>query len=120
MEKTHALTALSALAHDIRLDVFRLLIQAGPEGLAAGEIAAALNVRANTLSNNLTILSTAGLVRGAREGRSIRYVARMEVMRDLLGFLMQDCCGGRPELCQPVLDRIASDCCGTNADKGLI
>lgn len=111
MEKNHALTALSALAHDTRLDVFRLLVQAGPEGLTAGEIAAALKVRANTLSNNLTILSTAGLVRAAREGRSIRYFSGMDAMRNLLAFLMEDCCGGRPEFCQPVLNRIASDDC---------
>lgn len=117
MEKTHALNALSALAHDIRLDVFRLLIQAGPKGMAAGEIAAALEVRANTLSNNLTILSAAGLVRATREGRSIRYFSGMETMRDLLAFLMEDCCGGHPDLCQPVLDRIASDCCETPSLK---
>lgn len=78
--------------------------------MAAGEIAAALDVRANTLSNNLTILSAAGLVRATREGRSIRYFAGMKAMRDLLGFLMQDCCGGQAELCQPVLDRIACSC----------
>ncbi|ABA80740.1 metalloregulator ArsR/SmtB family transcription factor [Rhodobacter sphaeroides] len=110
MEKTHALGVLSALAHDIRLDVFRLLVRAGPAGMAAGEIAAGLDIRANTLSNNLTILTGAGLVRSEREGRSIRYFARMETMRGLLAFLMEDCCGGRPELCQPVLDRIACDC----------
>lgn len=110
MEKNPALLALSALAHDLRLDVFRLLIQAGPQGMAAGEIASALNSRANTLSNNLTILATAGLVRSAREGRSIRYFAEMEAMRGLLGYLMQDCCGGHPELCQPVLDQIACNC----------
>ncbi|MFV0246174.1 MAG: ArsR/SmtB family transcription factor [Qingshengfaniella sp.] len=96
--------------HDIRLDVFRLLIQAGPKGMAAGEIAATLGVRANTLSNNLTILSAADLVRAAREGRSIRYFAQMDTMRDLLAFLMQDCCGGQPDLCQPVLDQIACSC----------
>lgn len=106
MEKNSALASLSALAHDIRLDVFRLLIQAGPKGMAAGEIAAALGVRANTLSNNLTILGAAGLVRSTREGRSIRYFAGMEAMRDLLSFLMRNCCGSRPELCQPVLDQI--------------
>ena len=109
MEKNRAADALSALAHDIRLDVFRLLVQAGPCGLAAGEIALRLDVRPNTLSNNLTVLTAAGLLRSEREGRSIRYFARMETMRGLLGFLMQDCCGGRPELCQPVLDRIACD-----------
>ncbi|MCB1972573.1 MAG: helix-turn-helix transcriptional regulator [Geminicoccaceae bacterium] len=110
MEKNCAIASLSALAHDIRLDVFRLLIRAGPEGMAAGEIAAALDIRANTLSNNLTVLSTAGLLRAVREGRSIRYFAEMETMRGLLAFLMQDCCGGRPELCQPVLDQIACNC----------
>jgi ArsR family transcriptional regulator, arsenate/arsenite/antimonite-responsive transcriptional repressor len=107
MDRSTSLDALSALAHDMRLDVFRLLVQAGPAGLAAGEIAARLDVRSNTLSNNLNILTAAGLVRSVREGRSIRYFARMETMRGLLAFLMEDCCGGRPELCQPVLDRIA-------------
>ncbi len=78
--------------------------------MAAGEIAASLDIRPNTLSNNLNILAAAGLVRSAREGRSIRYFARMETMRGLLGFLLQDCCGGQPELCQPVLDQIACTC----------
>ncbi|MDP5305938.1 ArsR/SmtB family transcription factor [Paracoccus spongiarum] len=110
MEKTRALDSLSALAHDTRLDVFRQLIQAGPEGMAAGEIATACAIRPNTLSNNLAILSAAGLVRSVREGRSIRYFAEMEAMRGLLVFLLQDCCGGRPELCQPVVDQIACNC----------
>lgn len=110
MEKNHALAALSALAHDMRIDVFRLLIKAGPGGMSAGEIAAALETRANTLSNNLTILAHAGLVRSVREGRSIRYFAELEGMRGLLSFLMEDCCGGRPELCRPVLDEITCDC----------
>lgn len=110
MEKNRALAALSALAHELRLDVFRLLIQAGPAGMAAGDIADRLAIRANTLSNNLAILSAAGLVRSLREGRSIRYFAEMEAMRGLLGFLMQDCCGGEPGLCQPVLDQIVCNC----------
>jgi DNA-binding transcriptional ArsR family regulator len=110
MEKNHALDALSALGQDTRLDVFRLLVQAGPGGRAAGEIAEALGVRPNTLSNNLNILSAAGLIRSAREGRSIRYFAEMEVMRGLLAFLMEDCCGGRPETCKPVLDQPACNC----------
>lgn len=110
MEKNHALDALSALGQQTRLDVFRLLVRAGPQGQAAGEIAEALGVRPNTLSANLNILSAAGLVRSAREGRSIRYAADMETMRGLLGFLMQDCCGGRAELCQPVLDEITCNC----------
>ncbi|RMC36169.1 ArsR/SmtB family transcription factor [Paracoccus alkanivorans] len=116
MEKSDALVSLSALAHDMRIDIFRLLVQAGPDGLAAGEIADALELRASTLSNNLTILTQAGLIRGQREGRSIRYFAEIEGMRRLLSFLMEDCCGGRPELCRPVLEQIACDCapCGTS------
>ena len=110
MEKNHSLETLSALAHDTRLEVFRLLVKAGPDGMAAGDIADALGVRSNTLSNNLNILSTARLVRSAREGRSIRYFAEMGTMRDLLGFLMQDCCGGKAEMCQPVLDQISCNC----------
>ena len=110
MEKSSVLAVLSALAHDTRLDVFRLLVRAGPEGMTAGSLATALDIRSNTLSNNLVILSAAGLVRSAREGRAIRYFARMEQMRDLLGFLMEDCCGGQPELCQPVLDQITCPC----------
>lgn len=94
----------------MRLDVFRLLVRAGPQGMAAGEIAEALGIRANTLSSNLNILAAAGLVRSTREGRSIRYFAQMETMRGLLGFLMQDCCNGRAELCQPVLDQITCAC----------
>lgn len=110
MEKNHALVALSALGQDTRLDVFRLLVKAGADGLLAGEIGQALDVRQNTLSSNLAILLNAGLVRNSREGRAIRYFAEMEGMRALLAFLMEDCCGGRPELCQPVLDEIACTC----------
>lgn len=110
MENKNALACLSALAHDLRLDVFRLLVQAGPEGLAAGDLARLADIRANTLSNNLNILSAAGLTHSVREGRSIRYFAQMDQMRDLLGFLLQDCCGGRAELCQPLLQQIACDC----------
>ncbi len=105
MEKIDTLNALSALAHDVRLDIFRLLIKAEPEGMIAGDIAAALDIRANTLSNNLNILSTAGLVRSVREGRAIRYFAEIGTMRDLLVFLMEDCCGGREDICLPMLNK---------------
>lgn len=104
MEKTDAIAALSALAHDTRIDIFRLLIRTGGEGAAAGEIASALEIRPATLSNNLTVLSAAGLIRSRREGRSIRYFARLDGVRGLLSFLMEECCGGRPELCRPTLD----------------
>lgn len=102
MELKTAVAALSALAHDARLSAFRMLVQAGPEGLAAGEIARRLDVPPNTLSSNLAILSHAGLVDSRRDGRSIIYTARFAEMTDLLEFLMQDCCGGSPEICAPL------------------
>jgi DNA-binding transcriptional ArsR family regulator len=94
-----AVEALSALAHASRLAAFRLLVRAGPEGVAAGEIAREIGALPNTLSTHLTILGHAGLVRSRREGRSIVYSADYERMGELLGFLVDDCCGGRPEIC---------------------
>src|SRR6185369_2088836 len=93
--------ALSALAHGSRLAVFRLLVRAGPDGVAAGDIAREIGALPNTLSSHLTILGHAGLIRSRREGRSILYSADYDRMRDLLGFLMEDCCAGRPEICAP-------------------
>ena len=107
MDKKNALDAFSALSQSTRLDVFRLLVKAGDEGMFAGQISDALNVRQNTMSANLSILTQSGLIRNEREGRSIRYFADVDGMRGLLAFLMEDCCGGRPELCQPVIDEIA-------------
>jgi DNA-binding transcriptional ArsR family regulator len=104
METTTAVAALSALAHPGRLGVFRLLVRAGPEGLAAGEIARATASLANTLSTNLNILAGAGLVASRREGRSIIYSAAYDQMRGLLAFLMEDCCGGKPEICAPLVE----------------
>ncbi|EYD72384.1 ArsR/SmtB family transcription factor [Limimaricola hongkongensis] len=101
MEQTDAITALAALAQPSRLDAFRLLVKAGPSGLAAGEIAEALGARQNTMSANLSVLHGAGLVDSRREGRSIRYFARMECVGALVDFLVEDCCGGQPELCRP-------------------
>lgn len=110
MDKNHALDAFAALSQSTRLDVFRLLIKAGDAGMSAGDVAETLGVRQNTMSNNLSILSRSGLIRNVREGRSIRYFADMDGMRGLLAFLMEDCCGGRPELCQPVINELACDC----------
>ena len=110
MDKSTAIESLGALAQETRLDVFRLLVRRGEAGMAAGEIAEALDVRQNTMSANLAVLSRAGLIRSAREGRVIRYFADFDGMRGLLGYLMEDCCGGNPELCQPVLDEIACAC----------
>ena len=114
MESPLAVTALSALAHPARLEVFRLLVRAGPGGLAAGEIARATGSLANTLSANLNILSAAGLVAARRDGRSIIYSAGYDRMRDLLAFLMEDCCAGKPEICAPLV-AVASQCCAAEA-----
>jgi ArsR family transcriptional regulator len=110
MESNAALTALAALGQETRLEIFRLLVRVGAEGLAAGEIAERLNAVQNTTSAHLKILAHAGLVRAEREGRVIRYFADMSGFRDLLAFLMEDCCNGAPELCQPILDAITCSC----------
>lgn len=110
METSLAVSSLSALAHEGRLSAFRLLIQAGADGLPAGEIARRLEVLPNTLSASLNILSHTGLVTSRRDGRSIIYAANYNAMRELLAFLMEDCCGGAPEICAP-LAAIVSQCC---------
>ena len=110
MEMTDAIAALGALAHDARLDVFRLLVQAGPDGMAAGEIARATGAVLSTLSANLAVLTRAGLIASRRDGRSMIYTARYDQMRELLGFLMEDCCAGHPEICAPPMAKVAQPC----------
>ena len=110
METTIAVKRLSALAQDARLELFRLLVKAGPEGLAAGEIARQLETPANTTSAQLLLLSNAGLIRARREGRSIIYAVDYTGMSDLLVFLTEDCCGGRAEICAPLVAAAASCC----------
>lgn len=101
MEKYEALTALAALAQGTRLDIFRTLIACGPSGLPAGRIAIALSLPAATLSFHLKELKHAGLVTCRRDGRSLVYAADFDAMAGLMGFLGDNCCGGRPELCLP-------------------
>lgn len=110
MEMSSTVGALSALAHAGRLDVFRLLVRAGPEGLAAGEIARGTGALPNTLSSNLGILSAAGLATSRRDGRSIIYAAAYDHMRELLAFLVEDCCGGNAAICTPLAE-VVSRCC---------
>ena len=110
METVDAVRQLSALAHEARLEVFRLLIKAGPEGLAAGEIARSLATAPNTLSAQLLVLSNARLLRARREGRSIIYSVDFAATSDLLVFLTEDCCGGRSEICAPLV-AVANRCC---------
>src|SRR5438046_10611203 len=101
MEKSNAVTALAALAQDNRLDAYRLLVQAGPNGMPAGEVAAALGLPPNTLSFHFDRLRQAGLVTVRRNGRSMIYAARYDTMNALLGYLTDNCCSGKPELCAP-------------------
>ena len=99
MKSRDALASLAALAQETRLAVFRHLVVAGPEGAPAGDIAQAVKVPPPTLSFHLKELEQAHLVTSRRESRSVIYAANYERMRALLGFLMEDCCGGRPEIC---------------------
>ena len=103
MEKTDAVAALAALAQDHRLAVFRLLVQAGPEGMPAGEVADALDLAPNTLTFHFDRLRGASLVTVRREGRSMIYAAQFEAMNALLGFLTENCCQGAAEKCAPAV-----------------
>jgi len=99
MDSPHALAALAALGQPTRLDIFRLLMRHEPGGVPAGAIAAMVGYPQNTVSTHLGILARSGLVRGVRDGRFIHYFANVDGMRALVGFLINDCCEGRPELC---------------------
>ena len=99
MKSTQAVASLSALSQETRLAVFRHLVAAGPEGRPAGLIATRLKVPSPTLSFHLRELERAGLVTQRRESRNIIYAANYATMRALLSYLMEDCCGGRPEIC---------------------
>jgi DNA-binding transcriptional ArsR family regulator len=102
MKKADAVSALAALAQDNRLDVFRLLVQAGPDGMPAGAVAQALDLAPNTLTFHFDRLRDAGLVTVRRDGRSMIYSAQFETMNELLGFLTENCCGGAP--CAPAAE----------------
>jgi len=118
MDISITVKALGALAQESRLRAFRLLVRSGPEGLAAGEIARRLDVPHNTLSSHLAILSNAGLVVSHRESRSIIYRVNFAGTRELLAFLVEDCCQGQPELCAPLLDSLVPDGCATTSTSG--
>jgi DNA-binding transcriptional ArsR family regulator len=101
MKKPAALAALAALAQENRLDVFRLLVEAGPDGLPAGSVAGALKVAPNTLTFHLDRLREAGLVTVRRDGRQMIYAARFDRMNALIGYLTENCCQGRAAQCAP-------------------
>jgi len=113
MDSYLAAKNLSALAQQSRLEVFRLLVRCGIEGMPAGEIARALGVPHNTLSSQLSVLQNAGLVRSRRKSRSIIYRVDFEGTRNLLAYLLEDCCQGRAEVCQPFFNDLLANCCDT-------
>lgn len=105
-----AIEAFAALSQQTRLDAFRLIIRHEPHGLPAGEIARRLDVPQNTMSSHLAVLSRAGLISSERHSRSIIYRAEIDKVRELASFLVTDCCGGRPELCEPLVAEF-TPCC---------
>ena len=110
MDSQEAIAALSALAQPTRLETFRLLVSREPEGAAAGELARLIDVPQNTMSTHLAILARAGLVRGERHSRSIIYRADLERFREVTLFLLKDCCGGRPDVCAPLIADLMPCC----------
>lgn len=117
MESTPALEAFAALSQSTRLDAFRLIVKHEPHGLAAGEVARLLDVPQNTMSSHLAVLARAGLISSERQSRSIIYRAKLDQVRELASFLVTDCCGGRPELCEPLVSEF-TPCCTPSVDKG--
>jgi ArsR family transcriptional regulator len=114
MENTDAIDVFAALAQPTRLDAFRLIMAHEPHGLPAGEVARRLEVPQNTMSSHLAVLSRAGLISAERHSRSIIYRAELDRVREVASFLVSDCCGGRPELCQPLVAEF-TPCCTPGA-----
>lgn len=110
MDKNEAIDVFSALSQTTRLDTFRLLMQHEPEGLAAGEIARQLGVPQNTMSSHLAILTRARLIEPERQSRTIIYRVVVGRIRQITSFLVQDCCGGRADLCDPLVAEF-TPCC---------
>lgn len=110
MSANIAVAALSALAQENRLAVFRLLVQAGPEGRVVGQIAEALALPAATLSFHLKTLSHAGLVSHRQEGRFVRYIADFEAMHQLIDYLSENCCGSTAAACAPAPSSAKEGC----------
>ena len=110
MESESAILALAALAQSTRLEVFRILVRHEPDGMAAGDIAEALAVPAKTMSAHLGVLSRAGLITSERRSRSIIYRVDLNQLRNLIVFLLKDCCEGRADLSQPLLVELAACC----------
>lgn len=110
MEQTDAMDVFAALSQPTRLEAFRLLMRTEPDGLPAGEVARLLGVPQNTLSTHLAVLVRAGLISSERQSRSIVYRAEIDRVRETASFLVSDCCGGRPELCEPLVAEFIPCC----------
>lgn len=110
MNDSRIIDALSALAQASRLKAFRLLVEKEPDGIAAGELARLVSVPQNTMSAHLAILANAGLIKAERQSRSIIYRADLAAFRAITLSLLQDCCGGRPEICAPIIAEL-TPCC---------
>lgn len=111
MDVSGAVDALGALAQESRLKVFRLLVRAGPDGMAAGDIARKLAVPHNTMSSHLAILARAHLVQSRKESRSVIYAIDLVGTRELLSFLVEDCCRGKPDTCVPLIEATLAGYC---------
>ena len=111
MDARKSQAAFAALAQPTRLKAFRRLVAAHPNGLPAGEIAAHCKVPHNTMSTHLAALTRAGLIAVVRQGRSMNYRANLDGFRGLVDFMLRDCCGGRPEICAPVVEELNAACC---------
>lgn len=110
MDEHQALDAFGALSQQTRLQIVRLLVKAGPEGMAAGAIGESLQASSSKLSFHLSHLERAGLVRSRREARSMIYNAAYPALAELVEFLMSDCCNGRPEVCAPAVAALSACC----------
>ena len=116
MDSNRLIKMLGALSQETRLAVFRLLVKTGKQGMAAGELARQLEIPHNTLSTHLSVLTNADLLQSRRESRSIIYSVNFDGTRNMLAFLLEDCCQGQPDYCEPVLDHLMAGCCNPNQE----
>jgi len=120
MESTAAIDAFAALAQPTRLAVIKLLVWAGPQGMASGEIARAAGAPASTMSAHLAVLARAGLVTSRRDSRIIYYAVDMNGLSALLSYLVEDCCRGHPEICAPLVQSVQRAACCAPANTATI
>jgi len=110
MDEAQALRSFAALSQETRLEIVRLLVKAGPDGMPAGAVGDAVGASSSRVSFHLSHLERAGLVRARRDARSIIYSVSFDALSGLVRFLMEDCCQGRPEICQPIINAATCDC----------